>query len=166
MAEELNRINSSAPSVINVCIDCTGGGNLSGRLYHKYQKDAVLFSSVTILIRDLEALFDWIDFPQSSTRARSFADRGRKIEKKEAVQVADTKDILGHKGDKATFVVHVRYRQNATWQGDVLWADKRQKLHFRSALELLKLIDSALDEEEEEALCKTETTDECGNLGT
>ena len=61
--------------------------------------------------------------------------------------MADTKDLLGHSGDKATFIVHVRYRQNATWQGDILWAEKKKKLYFRSALELLKLIDSALDEE-------------------
>ena len=61
--------------------------------------------------------------------------------------MADTKELLGHSGDNATFIVHVRYRQNATWQGDILWAEKKKKLYFRSALELLKLIDSALDEE-------------------
>lgn len=39
-------------------------------------------------------------------------------------------------------------RQNATWQGSVTWVDKKEKQQFRSALELLKLIESALDEEE------------------
>lgn len=51
---------------------------------------------------------------------------------------------------KGTFIVHVRYRQNATWQGDVIWAEKNERQGFRSALELLKLIDSALDGEEGE----------------
>ena len=50
------------------------------------------------------------------------------------------------KGDKGTFVVQVQYRQHATWQGKVLWAEKNETKQFRSALELLKLIDSALDE--------------------
>lgn len=57
---------------------------------------------------------------------------------------------LENRGDEATFVVHIKYRQNATWQGRVTWADKKQSMNFRSALELLKLIDSALDEDEKE----------------
>ena len=45
-------------------------------------------------------------------------------------------------GEKATFVVRIQYRQNATWQGQVTWAEKNKTMSFRSALELLKLIDS------------------------
>ena len=55
-------------------------------------------------------------------------------------------DPLAHTGQDATFVVHVKYRQNATWQGTVTWADKNKQQNFRSALELIKLMDSALDE--------------------
>ena len=36
-------------------------------------------------------------------------------------------------------------RQNATWQGSVTWVEKKEKQQFRSALELLKLIESALE---------------------
>ena len=46
---------------------------------------------------------------------------------------------------KGTFVVHVRYRQNATWQGSVTWVDEQREQYFRSTLELLKLIDGALE---------------------
>ena len=56
--------------------------------------------------------------------------------------------ITKHRGDKETFVVQTQYRQNATWQGKVTWADKDETKSFRSALELIKLIDSALDESE------------------
>lgn len=45
---------------------------------------------------------------------------------------------------KATFVVRVQQRQNSTWQGTVSWVDAKAQLHFRSTLELLGLIDSAL----------------------
>ena len=50
------------------------------------------------------------------------------------------------KGESATFIVKVQYRQNSTWQGTVIWTEKNKKQAFRSALELLKLIDGALDE--------------------
>ncbi len=47
-----------------------------------------------------------------------------------------------------TFVVQILSQQNATWQGRVTWTDKNQVQNFRSALELLKLIDGALEEKE------------------
>lgn len=44
-----------------------------------------------------------------------------------------------------TFVVKILDRQNATWQGEVTWVEEQKVQHFRSALELLKMIDGALD---------------------
>ncbi|MCI8402048.1 MAG: hypothetical protein HFI38_08205 [Lachnospiraceae bacterium] len=49
--------------------------------------------------------------------------------------------------NKATFLVHIQYRNNATWQGQVTWVDKKKTMSFRSALELLKLIDSTGEED-------------------
>lgn len=43
-----------------------------------------------------------------------------------------------------TFLVQIRNTQNATWQGTVAWTDGRKQETFRSALELIKLIDSVL----------------------
>ena len=48
---------------------------------------------------------------------------------------------------RETFVVQVISAQNATWQGVVTWAEDKRKQPFRSALELLKLIDSSLEEQ-------------------
>ena len=45
---------------------------------------------------------------------------------------------------KATFVVEIMYQQHTTWQGLVTWIDKGKKQFFRSTLELMRLIDSAL----------------------
>ena len=47
---------------------------------------------------------------------------------------------------KATFVIQVQYRQNATWQGQVVWSEKHERTPFRSELELIKLIDSATEQ--------------------
>ena len=63
--------------------------------------------------------------------------------------MAKAEEILEKSGELATFVIHVKYRQNSTWQGDIFWAEKQEKVYFRSALEMLKLIDSALDQTEE-----------------
>ena len=48
---------------------------------------------------------------------------------------------------KGTFVVNILDTQNASWQGTVMWANGKTSKPFRSALELMKLIDSALGKE-------------------
>ncbi len=48
----------------------------------------------------------------------------------------------------ATFVVHVYSQENSTWQGRILWAENKESCIFRSALEMLKLIDGALENED------------------
>lgn len=44
------------------------------------------------------------------------------------------------------FVVDIKFRQNGTWQGAVKCANDNREMNFRSALELLKLIDGVLEE--------------------
>ena len=41
--------------------------------------------------------------------------------------------------------IRVLYRQNASWQGRVVWREESRSETFRSALELLFLMHSALD---------------------
>lgn len=53
---------------------------------------------------------------------------------------------------QSTFVVRITQSENASWQGQVTWADKNITKNFRSALELIKLIDSVVRTEEENFL--------------
>ena len=48
------------------------------------------------------------------------------------------------KKKKGTFVVKIDDCQKGTWQGKVVWADGETTTYFRSALELIKLMDEAL----------------------
>ena len=45
-----------------------------------------------------------------------------------------------------TFEISVKFMQNSSWQGQIHWIEKDQKQSFRSALEMLKLMDEALTE--------------------
>ncbi|MCI9594229.1 MAG: hypothetical protein HFG51_08805 [Lachnospiraceae bacterium] len=49
---------------------------------------------------------------------------------------------------KETFVVHIISQENATWQGQVTWMGREETLSFRSFLELVKLMDHAIAEDE------------------
>lgn len=50
-------------------------------------------------------------------------------------------------GGGKTFVVRVLDMQNSTWQGTVTWTNSGKQEQFRSALELIRLIDSTLEQE-------------------
>ena len=45
-----------------------------------------------------------------------------------------------------TFLVHVMYHENGTWQGEITWNEGHRKQRFRSELELMDLIQSVLTE--------------------
>lgn len=47
-----------------------------------------------------------------------------------------------------TFIVNVLRQDNASWQGELTWADTNQKKNFRSTLELIKMMDEALSDKE------------------
>ncbi|HPE16461.1 MAG TPA: hypothetical protein PK597_05845 [Oscillospiraceae bacterium] len=61
---------------------------------------------------------------------------------------------------RETFVVRILSTQNATWQGTVAWTDGGKTQPFRSALELMKLIDSTLGKTEEETQSQEGQTQE------
>lgn len=48
------------------------------------------------------------------------------------------------RGNLATFEMRILFRQNASWQGELLWMEKNARQSFRSVLELITLMDSAL----------------------
>lgn len=43
-----------------------------------------------------------------------------------------------------SFVIEVKSQENSTWQGTITWVEGKKKENFRSALELMRLIDSTL----------------------
>ena len=47
-------------------------------------------------------------------------------------------------GEKATFVLRILTRQNATWQGVLEWLEGEQRNNFSSDLEFLKLLERDL----------------------
>ncbi len=47
--------------------------------------------------------------------------------------------------NKGTFIVKVEDYQRGSWQGKVTWADEEITEYFRSALELMQLVEEALN---------------------
>lgn len=149
-------VSPAAGSAVRVCCDSMEGYDWKGRLYTRYRREPAYFQNAGELVGLLEQFCDWIGYPQASTIERSFketdAEPGQRPDREERqVVVVEAREMERQHGEKATFVVRIQYRQNATWQGQVTWAEKNKTINFRSALELLKLIDSTSAEGIEES---------------
>jgi hypothetical protein len=58
----------------------------------------------------------------------------------------DDQELLSKHGDLGSFIIRVQHRQNSSMQGRLTWVDKNKTVFFRSAWEMIRLIDSALEE--------------------
>lgn len=145
------RVNISAPNLMSICVSEMHNSGPIGKVYHKYSQEGLEFQNVFEMIKIMEDVMDYCRYPQSSTRSRSFGDEAFQYQEKKKVEpMVNADEIMEKSGELATFVIHIKYRQNSTWQGDIFWTEKQEKRNFRSALELLKLIDGALDQTEDE----------------
>lgn len=146
MAESGVYIEQAAPLLISICVDKKEESDLQGRLYHYYSAGEH-FGNFVQLLEKIEEAMDLLNYPQASVEIRSFIPKIEQ-QKQEVARVMEQEMLMEKSGAKGTFVVKVQCRQHATWQGYVLWVEKNERQYFRSALELVKLIDGALDDAE------------------
>lgn len=131
-----NRLRSEAYRTTTVCVDENRGGVPCGRIYNGFLEEGRSFGCLTEFLQEMERILSQVDFPKSFTAPRTFAPlTGGSA----PLPVAEPRN-----GKQATFAVRVLFRQNATWQGSVTWLEGKQEQGFRSALELIFLMSSAL----------------------
>lgn len=130
--------SGEANRVFRLCVDSFDGGVSKGFYYHaKLDKGGSTFNSLAQFLVGAEILFDSMNFPQSYTAKRSFATI-------QEVEPQGRPAPCKQRGKLATFDIRVLFRQHASWQGSVIWVEKNSEEYFRSVLELILLIDSAL----------------------
>ena len=146
-------LRPSTFSKVMVCVNDIVNKEAIGTLHSMVNPEGIKFAGIIEMCDEMEKLFNNYNFPQSTSAMRSFrASRSNKrtvVEKEvEYVRIEN----LDTQGAKATFIIHVQFRQNASWQGTIQWVDGKKTQRFRSTLEMIKLISDALPEEEEDML--------------
>lgn len=144
-------MTAAAPNAAMVCIHSYAP--FSGEIFHLYSEESIKIRSAFQICVELDKLCDEIGYPINNMSLRSFGNRTETPRRnyREANRVMSFDKLTEKNGDQGTFMVHVQFRQNATWQGQVTWMEKKETQNFRSALELMKLIDSALETGAEES---------------
>ena len=117
-------------------VDSYQQGVLQGRLFHPGLKEGQSFQSLSGFILEMEQILEKIEYPKSFTVTRTFATPPQKDSK--------PPDSVYWEGEKATFALKILFRQNASWQGSIVWLDQKLEQSFRSVLELILLLDNAL----------------------
>ena len=125
---------------IMICIDGYEEGVLKGRFYHAAYGMSE-FRSLSQFLLKMESLLEQMQEPQSYTSKRTFSP------------MFAHDDNTGHpgrfrKGERATFELKILFRQHSSWQGMIDWKERNTEQSFRSVLELICLLDSALRDQE------------------
>ena len=121
---------------MTVCVDDYDKGILRGRFYNAFH-DAGSFESLSQFLIRMEALLEESQTPQSYTSHRTFSQILRP-------DGGTPPPAPAQKGRKATFELQVLFRQHSSWQGILIWKERGAEQSFRSVLELVMLMDSAL----------------------
>ena len=121
---------------ILVCVDSYENGVPRGQIFLPGQTGQH-FGSLSQLLLRAEQMLERSSGIQSFTMPRIFSLAGPlRDDPCEAMELTN--------GKTATFEMRVLFRQHASWQGELLWLEKNTRQSFRSVLELITLLDSAL----------------------
>ena len=118
-----------------LCVDSYQDGILQGRLYGLLHNGET-FCSLSQFLLKMDAFLNQHRNPQSCTIPRRFPGL---LPPEESAPPEPVRP-----GRKATFELQILFRQHTSWQGTLLWREKNICQPFRSVLELVLLLDSAL----------------------
>lgn len=110
-----------------VCVDSYENYELRGR-YCNLQNEVESFSSLSDFLVKMESNLD--EMQSAASPPSGFP--------------GETEAPALRKGALATFELQVLFRQHTSWQGRLKWREKNMEQSFRSVLELILLMDSAL----------------------
>lgn len=125
-----------------------------GKIHSPFLKQGVIFNDLTELILIMDQIMKDCHLPKHDERYRHFKSNHPFIDQKLEYRQDDILDKFDEylnesmkysKESRNSFQIKVMYKQNYTWQGEVIWNDKGRTKFFRSALELFHIIYSTFD---------------------
>jgi len=135
-------------------ITSSNNGEIHGELDCMYFEEPFKFTSLIRMIEMMETTFDAKGFPEKQLLPRTFRKAKERLRKHELDINAHIKEQTTTQaqpnpdGKKCTFEILVRFRHNAEWQGSIKWIEKGATKQFSSIVDLVKLIDTALSDED------------------
>lgn len=123
-----------------VCLDSYHNGVPVGRIYGPHI-GVERFNSLSQFLIKMEEILNDSQMPQSYTSVRTFPTFTEPLD-------SGAPALQLRRGSQATFEMQIIFRQHTSWQGIITWLEERMEQSFRSVLELILLMDSALRQAE------------------
>lgn len=117
--------------------------NIQGIISNPFFEQDMVFENMMQLITMVERISDSLVYPQKAMQLRQFSGNNQN-DLKEMFTFQTSADFSNMK-PIATFELEIIFRQNASWQGNIVYAEQNLSSSFRSVLELLTLLDSVLE---------------------
>ena len=133
-----SQIHTDGRRAMLVCVDSSEKGVWTGRYYNSSLKKGESFRSLVDFLMKMEKTLDQMYFPQSFSAVRRFTQE-------EETELIGASNEECQTGKAATFLLRILFRQNASWQGSILWLEGKREESFRSVLELVFLMNDALN---------------------
>ena len=121
----------SRANVFLISVNACSDGNPIGSLFDTRTGSTIEFNSMSQMLLQINDALMQSPYGQANLRTLLPA-------------IGTTPDKPPQYGRLATFTLRILFRQNATWQGEVSWLERRENCTFRSVLELMQQLDRAL----------------------
>ncbi|MDR0434435.1 MAG: hypothetical protein LBH21_05145 [Gracilibacteraceae bacterium] len=132
-----------------LCVDGASPADISGRFYNLYLEKPVYFQTMKEFLDKMGEFLDTISFPQKFLDYRSFREENKETPARNVAPAPKKywSEVLfeAEKGEQATFIFQVRFRQRGEWQGTLSWTERKKQRPFRSTLEFMRLLNAALN---------------------
>lgn len=154
--KRVERINlpATAPFLM-IYVEQYEDGIPEGKMVNLFVKETIHFRGFGDMLVKMDQVYDYLDFPQAAHEPRSFMEHAPQdydylapYKKRFFTAVP----LMGRprENEKAmqTFFVRTQFRHNGSWQGSIVWLEKKREQNFISALQCLKLMMEALQDSE------------------
>lgn len=130
---------SEEERIFTIAVDHRGENGLDGMLFHGVSQQGWQFDSFLEMTQIVEQIFGQMRYPGEVLKKRFFIrprSRSEAGDRKKCGEKINRRD-----GAEGTYLLRVRQRQNASWQGTLVSRRDGQRFVFRSFLELIGYLD-------------------------
>ncbi len=127
---------SEEERIFTIAVDHSGEDGVSGMLFHNASQQGWHFCSFLEMTEVVEQIFGQIHYPGEVLKKRFFG----RAQSLASVQKKNGEKLSRREGAEDTYLLKVKQRQNASWQGTLFNRRTGQRFAFSSFLELVEYL--------------------------
>jgi hypothetical protein len=137
----MNTSKQLLEQMILMSVDSYENKTVAGRFWFGCLGEEIQYSSLMELVLLIERHLEELDSLPENASCKRFLNPDLAQNNLQDLSVVTSE--LSFKS-LAVFQLKILFRQNSSWQGIIIWVEGKQEQSFRSVLELIHLLDSAL----------------------